>query len=449
MSYIVETPPAGYLPVVLKFGPYSASKLLTARCPARFQGRYVYKDQVISESINAARGSAIHYVLERMDIARLEGRAANVGDLVSEAIGQFPAAYTQADLVRKSAGVYSGNPSPYFTKDTKLEISVGIQRWVEESFVEDTVPNWVYTVVPGTLEDGRTSNPAAFLTCKLDQLSIDEQLKTVTVLDHKSAANASFNPDTAFQLQVYAWMAHLLYPGYTIRTVIHYTNPDLNFYTKPNYWSDEDLQEAEDEVVSRIRAIERFQEYPALPGSHCDYCHMVQQCPQFQKVFEQDAKGALNMNAHNIPDLQRIAGDLRVVGVLYDRLNNALKEGIEMHCPEGGIAIEGMWYGFKPSDAKVDWDATERKIREEAERAALMVNELGCPPEAKKQYELLIKTKNLDGLLEAHGLSARTFLSWKGDKLKALFKTQKEDLLSALKPLLVFDKGTRWGGYKS
>jgi hypothetical protein len=205
----------------------------------------------------------------------------------------------------------------------------------------------------------------------------------------------------------------------------------VNFYAPPVYWEEEDFLEIELEVKSRIQAIESFADYPALPGSHCDYCHMVQQCPELQTIQTQNARGDINLNVHTVEDMVRVARQLRVTGVLYDQLNKKLKEAIENNCPESGVAIEGMWFGFKTSDEKVDWQATERKLQELAKEDDPVLSE------------------GLSGVLNKFGLDPNSFKEWRGEKLKALWKHGRVDFIEFLKPYLVTDKTTRFGGYKT
>lgn len=433
MKQALETAPAGYIPITLKYGPYSASRLIVARCPARFMSKYILKDKIISDTLASSRGSAIHEVLQKITEARVSGEDFSPKQLnawVEEAVGKFPAAYEQIQLVKNAATAYAGNPSPYINKTTLCEIGLAVRLYEEDSFIDDAVLSTAYTKVPYST-DGRIPNADAYFGVKIDQLSVDHDVGMVTVVDHKSTPSASSNADHDFQMGCYAWLASLYYPEYRVRTVLHYAHPRLNFYAPPVYWSREDLEEVEQEIRTRVMAIESFKEFPALPGSHCDYCHMVQECPELRTVQEQNSRGDINLNIHSVDDMQRVARQLRVTGVLYDQLNKKLKEAIETNCPESGIAIEGLWYGFKPSDEKVDWSATERKIREEHERS----------PERGKP-------SSLAELLQKHGLEPGAFKDWRGEKLRNLWKLGRSDLIEELKQYVVTSKDTRFGSYK-
>jgi len=51
--------------------------------------------------------------------------------------------------------------------------------------------------------------------------------------------------------------------------------------------------------------------------------------------------------------------------------------------------------------------------------------------------------------LKKYNLDPNVFKAWRGDKLKALWKLDKGRLIEALRHLVVLEKGTRFGGYKS
>ena len=96
MKRALEQAPPGYSPIVLKFGPYSASRLIVARCPARFQSKYIFKDLIVSDAVAASRGSAIHEVLQHISESHVKGLKFSPGQLdgwINEAIGKYPAAY--------------------------------------------------------------------------------------------------------------------------------------------------------------------------------------------------------------------------------------------------------------------------------------------------------------------------------------------------------------------
>ena len=434
MRQALDTAPSGYRHIQLKYGPYSASRLIVAKCPARFQSKYVLRETIVSDTLASARGSAIHEVLQKISEAHVRKSAVGTGELnhwVQEAVGRFPASYEQIKLIKDAAAAYAGNPSPYLNETTVCEAEYAVELYEEESFVDEAALSFKYVKTAYSLdEQGRRLNPRAFLNAKIDQISVDHRIRVVTVLDHKSTPSASQNSDHVFQMGCYAWMAALMYPGYHVRTVLHYAHPRLNFYAPPVYWSTDDLDEVEEELRMRVLAIESFEEYPALPGSPCDYCHMVQLCPETRKVWEQNARGEINLNISGVDDMVRVARQLRVTGVLYDQMNKKLKDAIENSCPDSGIAIEGLWFGFKPGDEKIDWIATDRKVRERSISS-------GTPSEA-----------GLDTLLRKHGVDPNAFKEWRGDKLKALFKVSKPELIEELRPYLVKDKDTRYGAHK-
>jgi hypothetical protein len=439
--HALDTIPVGFEPLKLEHAPYSASKLLVASCPARFQGRYVLKDRIIADTHAAARGSAIHLVLEYITRAWLNEETITpeiINRWVEESIGKFPAAYDNIKMVKDAAVRYLANPPKNIIKSTvQPEVRLAVKRVEEPSFMDDVTPQYAYVKVPHTI-DGKP-NPEAYFSGIMDLLWVDEEIKTVFVLDHKSTPSASDNSDFQFQLGCYAFLASLFYPGYKIGTILHYAHPELDFYAPPVFWEEEDLFDIEQEVHMRIRGIESFVEYPALPGTPCTYCHMVQQCPEYMAIEAQNARGGINLNARNTDELQKLAGQLLVTGKLYDQMNKTLKQALEDQ-NLSGIAVNGTWFGFKAGDKSVDWAATEVKIKQEVERAKLT-------PENPESVAL-IEMGDLAGMLKKYGVTPDAFKNWNGSKLKALWKLDKPELMQLMGKFVVYDKSTRFSGYK-
>jgi hypothetical protein len=430
----------------LNYGPYSPSKLLVAQCPARFQGKYVLKDRIVGDSINAARGSAIHQVLEKITLATLgEVRtpitSQILNDWVVEAVTMYPAAYDQIKLVRDACSAYITNP-PKFVGEVRCEISLGIALYEEETLLDDVTPRRLFTPVAYELDAKKHTrqNPEAYFGGTLDMLFVDHVARIVTIVDHKTTPSANKNSDVDFQMGCYAWLGSLCYPDYEIRTVIHYAHPELNFYAPPERWDYEALQDKAEEIAMRIEAVDSFTEYPAIPGAYCMCCHMVEQCPEYLAVSAQNARGEINLNMMSIEDAKRIAGQLTITEGLFDKLNTTLKKGMERLGLQS-VAIPGRIYQFKSLDKKVDWDATEVRIMDEVKRAEERLSQGQSLPDDFK----LIEWQNFEGILKAHGIPVEKFKQWRSDKLKSLYQLDKPALLEELAKYTVFDKGTRFG----
>lgn len=444
--------PKGYVQPNLKHGPYSPSRLIVAKCAQRFFGQYIRKDKSIVTTTASARGSAIHHILSKITENIIAGVATppqKLAALVSEAVGMFPAAYAEIDMLKGAASAYLSNPSPYINKSTSCETAFAVAYYEEDSFLDNVMPAKKYMAVPYANENGYP-NPAAFFGGRLDQVTVDEVIKTVTILDHKSTPSANKNEDHEFQMGAYAWLVSLFYPGYRIKTVLHYANPNLNFYAAPVFWNNEELAEFENYIHSRIWAIENYQEYPAMPGAQCDYCHMAQECTMNQALREQRARGDIDLSVRSFADLPKLASALKSVGALYDEINKALKQGVEAHAPTGRVDIDGGWYGFKASDEAVEWVSTDLKIREESNRAKqLLVSPELLTLEEKAKCERMAALPDLDAVLKKWDINPDHFKKWQAEKFKHLWKLEKPGLLELLKEYIVKDKSTRFGYHKA
>jgi CRISPR/Cas system-associated exonuclease Cas4 (RecB family) len=443
--------PEGYSVKQLRYGPYSPSRLIAAKCPQRFFGQYIRKDKNIGHSQAAARGNAIHLVLSKITAALIKKEELTpqfVNDWVAEAIAEYPAAYESIDLVKGAADAYVAKPNPYMNESTSCECAFAVQLVEEQTFLDDVVPARGYVLVDYADANG-IPNRAAFFGGKLDQVTVDEVTHTITIIDHKSTPSTAANSDHNFQVACYAWLASLYWPGWKIRTVLHYAHPKLSFYAPPVYWNEDDLREIEAYIHGRIMAIEGFEEFPAIPNNNCDYCHLPQECAINLKLSEQLARGGVDLNVRGVEDLKRLATALHPLEVLCSQMKGALKKGIETYAPENGISIPGVWYGNKPGSEAVDWLATDQNIREKSARARQMLTDpTRLTEEELALYKRQAELPNLTTILEKHGIKPDTFKKWEGDKLKAIWKLDRPELLSLIKEYVITDKSTRFGGYK-
>lgn len=446
---LLDTAPAGFTLQKLKYGPYSPSRLIAAKCPQRFFGQYIRKDRSVAVSVAADKGNANHYVLSKITDKLKNGitiKPHEIDTWVGEAAAKYPGSYDYVDNTKKTAVSYINKPNPYMDSNTNCEIAFAVALYVEDSFVDDFVPAKRYVKLPFQEKEDK-ADPSAFFNVKLDQVTVCEITKTVTILDHKSTPSTNHNEDHMFQIGCYAWMLSLFYPGYKIRTVLHYCHHSLNWYAPPMTWTSEEIAEVESYVHSKIIAIELMDDFPAIPGSSCDYCHMIQECEVNMKMRDQNARGLVDLNVRSFADVKRIAEALHATGILYDRLNKSLKQGVEIYATEG-VAIDGTWYGHKASEA-VDWIATDIKIRNESEMARIKLLECRYKDEAEKALlEKRASIPDLNTLLKQYDIDPEKFKEWKGDKMSVLWRLDKPGLLDLLKDYVMQSKKTRFGAHK-
>jgi hypothetical protein len=451
---VLTAPPSGFKQKKLVYGPYSPSRLLVATCPSRFFAQYIRKDAVIGATVASARGSAIHEILAKITAAHMEKRALTsmqVGQWVSEAVAKYPAAYAQIELIRASADAYVANPNPYITANTFCEASFAVQLFEEESFFDEAVNDRKFVAVRYDMPNGRT-NPEAYFGGRIDQLCVDEDLKIVTIIDHKSTPSANKNDDFTFQLGAYAWLVSLFYPGYQIQTLIHYAHPSLNMYGPPEIWTARDLELHGEHIMMRIDALEAMQSFDqAVSGDHCSYCHITQECPLLQREMEQKSKGLLDLNIRSHDDAVRVAGTIPPMEAELARRKRLLKTYVNTSCPTTGVSVEGITYGNKPDQESVDWEATDKKIGEESRRAEVLLGEGRFSGEdERRSLEEVARLKNLDGLFQRYGLRPDYFKTYNGQLLRNIHRLDNgERVIEALSKFVVKTRKTRFMGYKS
>jgi len=446
----------GYKHIKLKYGPYSASKLLMAKCPSRFESKFIHKDVVVGDSVAAAKGSAIHSIFEKITAVHIKNKmestavyptAAEVESWVSEAIGKFPAALGHAELIHRSAMKYMAHPNVLLSRATTTEKKVALALYEEETFIDDVAPKRILRLIPYEGEAERGQNPDAFFCVAMDQLSVDEEIKTVTVVDHKTTPNTRYSEEFDFQMGCYAWVASLLYPNYKIRTQIHYCHPELDHYAYPKTWEKDDLQWIRDQIFGQVMAIESYQEYPAVSGSGCDYCHMSNSCTLVRKLREQNERADMNLTINSFDDYKRVAEYLVPLKKLTEMVNDKLKDAASIYAPLG-VSLPGVFIGDKVSE-KVDWADSEDKLKVELERADAVIADPTVEEAVKEKYRQLKEVKNLSGLMEANGIDPDAYRAWKGDKLKMLYKADRPKMMEFLNYFLVKEKSTRFGTSKN
>ena len=94
---------------------------------------------MVGEKLAADRGSAIHLVLAQITEAKQAGvqlTSKQIEEWVTAAVGEFPAAYSQIDLVKGAADAYIGNPSPYINSTTSCEKAFAVKYLEEDTFFD-------------------------------------------------------------------------------------------------------------------------------------------------------------------------------------------------------------------------------------------------------------------------------------------------------------------------
>ena len=298
------------------------------------------------------------------------------------------------NLCVRAARVFMDNPPP------DLDKILGTEEHLALKYVD------------GKLVECDWKDPDCYVRCKIDILQIDGNV--ATVIDHKTQQYIE-TADT-FQMGFYAWMVKKFYPYVSeVKTILHFCHPDINYYSKPVSWFDEELKIVETEIHVRIEAIESITEHEAVPNYHCNYCSLVLQCPKVQELNTKRTQYGVVRNGPLIDatEAQAIAGILTVV----DQGRKVLNEKLQKFVKEiGSVDIQGKRYSYEVSEKKELPDSNKQALWE---------------------------------VLEKYGLNPMDFMDFDLSKIQALWKTgAKKSFFEDVEQLLHTTKNTKFGGRK-
>lgn len=347
----------------LKYGPYSPSRLDTGICGYAFKNQYVDKNVKQFASLAQDRGSAVHEVFEKVTAKLIKDPNAyfapnEVRQWVAEAINNNPASVMETNEVLEMVNLYIRRPPPEpLPSDAGIELRLAVKIC---GFAGDGSP---------LFDECDYNDPKAFARGRADILMIsDDKVNPIAIIyDHKTQPNIE-NADT-FQMGFYAWVIKKHYPFLKeVRTILHFAR--YGVYSHPYVWDEKALAEIEDEVVTRVMAIEGNNTWQAVPHDKCQYCLLMATCPVW--------KDAINVNPEtghvvgvkhdsfkilgNTHKAVQVAGLLNVleeaVSVCKEELKSFVKDGFS-------IAIHGKVYEFRKAETGIHWDMVNKKMRDQ------------------------------------------------------------------------------------
>lgn len=347
--------------MILKYGPYSPSRLDTGVCGYAFHKQYIdpaAKARPKTENIPQARGSAVHEIFETITTRMIKNPSAvfsgeEVRQLVVEAVNRHPAAYQEIDAILHMARLYIEKPPATLVEDAGVELRLAVK--LEQS---PTGPQFI----PCDYND-----PQAFVRGRADILMISDDTTKALVYDHKTQPNVE-EADT-FQLGIYAWVIWKTHPFLDeIHTILHFAR--YGIYSQPVTWTKEMLMAIEDELITRVAVIENRTDWGATPHDKCQYCPLLVECPALKEFIDVDQNtGAVRVQMNNLKILGDTMKAVKLAGLLnvLEETVKQIKGEIRNHVKLSGtdIAIPGKIYGYV-ADEGIDWDKVNTKLREQA-----------------------------------------------------------------------------------
>ena len=257
------------------------------------------------------------------------------------------------------------------------------------------------------------SDPDAIYRGKIDILAIDGD--TARIIDHKTQPYVEKAANT-FQMGGYAWLIKLHYPHLkTIESMLHYCRADLNFYSRPYVWTQDDLGNIESEIRMEINVAENLTSFKPVSNYYCQYCPAQLDCPLLPELKAHatklgDVKKGPIMSAI---EAKTTAEELNVAEHAVSHVKKHLQNFVKA---VGPVQIHGKEYAFQPSDT-------------------YEVKESG-------------KKKELMELLGSYGLDPYAFMKVDITSLKKGWKHLDVGKLEEIKQLLTPVKKTSFRGKK-
>jgi len=400
----------------LKHGPYSPSRLDTGICGFAFWKDYVdpeRKNRPRTESLPQARGSAVHEVFEQItkimikDPTHVFSQDA-VRELVVEAVNRHPAAYEEVGPILEMARLYIERPPATLVSDAEVELKLAATAIRDGDKIK---------FIPCDYED-----PNAFARGKSDLLMISDDTTEGLIIDHKTQPNIE-EADT-FQLGVYAWVIWKSYPFLErISTVLHFAR--YGVYSQPVVWTQEQLLEIEDELITRISVIESRESWDPVPHSKCQYCPYIPECPAMKQFINIDANtGQISVNRDNYKILGQTGKAVQVAGVI-NVMEEAMKElrgELRDFVKQSGspVAIPGKIFGYQTKE-EINWD----KVNKSADIR-------------KKAYDIF----------ESHQIDPKEHMGFSQKFSSGVWLHSNDDLVKQLSLVFPRKNTTKFAGYK-
>jgi hypothetical protein len=343
--------------MILKYGPYSPSRLETAVCPYSFYKQYVGPEgpQQKHETLPQARGSVVHEMFEQITAhftklapKQCEHPILMTGEEIEAnlraAINRHPAAFQDVMTIKAMIDLYIARPPRILTSDAKIELRMAMEH------------------TGSGFEECDYNSPTALARGRADIMMVSDDLTTAIVYDHKTQPNIE-DSDT-FQLGFYSWVIMRTYPFLeNVQTILHFAR--YGKYSEPYIWTKEDILGIEDEVMTRIGIIESKTSWDPVANKNCQYCPIAYRCPLLKEMFDVDdhgnyiPKGSMPLYPGDTSSAVKMAEELQVLEEATKIRKDALKTHVKNYGP---IAIHGKRYDFS-ADEKVDWDRVNKYLR--------------------------------------------------------------------------------------
>jgi hypothetical protein len=316
---------------MMKYGPYSHSRIQTGHCPFAFDKRYRKHERGVSRG-NAGFGKVIHLIVADVIKAQVRQDAYDVSELMNKHITHdlLPRIREMQDILHIFSHRFEFNRHRV----------VGVEENIAIDF-EGNEAKWEDSYLRGVLD------------------IIEIEGNHVTITDHKTQYNilSKEQMDTNSQLTMYCYLAKCLYPQLEKFTVKIYFARYGAYRTSQRTL--EDLDKFRQEVDITINQIEAIEEWVPIAGANCAFCEFIHSCP----LAQYDPKG---MDPPEVLTDEQAVKEARLIRVREEQVKRA-KERLKAYCSANGdVQVSGDYaFGFV-ANSTVNW--SPKTVKEVFER---------------------------------------------------------------------------------
>lgn len=168
---------------------------------------------------------------------------------------------------------------------------------------------------------------SVFFRGVIDLMHFENDLLVITDYKTSRSVASQTEVDNDFQLDIYAYLANLIYPNVE-RMLVR-----LDFVRFSTYRQREidinSLDSVKEKIMHYVDKIENTVEFEARVSSNCDFCNYASHCPKFKEMSKLNTNFELNSNE----DALKLAEQLRLADAFRKHATAKLKQWIENNVP--------------------------------------------------------------------------------------------------------------------
>ncbi len=329
--------------MLYRHAPYSYSKItLFTKCPYAWKKRYI--DLLVEEKHPSLKFGAIVHEIIADYLKQLSQRKENVNHallekIINEHLEEDEVFFEQ--IQKLLPALQSIVLPPGISPQIELPVALNEQFETCDFYSDD-----------------------AFLRGKIDYFYIIDD--TAVIIDWKTDQHLPQSDESEMQTRFYALLLEPTLPPEVEKFVV-----ELNYLrfskVKKTVLTREALNEVKEWILQKVEQVEKEEKFDPTPGDWCEVCGYVSQCPYARVclTLSETKLSQIPEKVSSIDEAVELAGVLKMIDLIREKLKNLLKEWVAEHGP---IQLSGEVLGFHQTET-VKWETPEQK----AALAALLV----------------------------------------------------------------------------